>query len=304
MLRVLVSVLAMAPAVGGMQVVGLGPGRTGTDSLKKALEILGFGPCYHMSEVLIELSGISTEGHLELWRDAALRAGGALPHNEGKDLVEALREWNSGVDFPFAMFPDEMLEAFPEAKFVLTVRHGEAWYKSISNTICNHGVAQLQSYFSPLLPFKPFNRMKMLPEAMDAIVRHRFSPSHQTWHSFCEDKAGAIAAYDAWNARVKSLIPPEKLLVFEVGKHGFPELAHFLGKPEPTVPPKGDDNGPQVKMPYPHTNSTNHFQACFGILWGVAILMSGLFLLIVQKLVKTLKGFVRQTSTGVKQKLK
>jgi len=306
---VLVAALATAPAVGGMRVVGLGPGRTGTDSLRRALEILGFGPCYHMSEVFFELpsglpSRISTAGHLELWRDTALRAGGGAgpPRNEGGvDLVEMLQGWDSGVDFPLAAFPEEMLEAFPEAKFVLTVRDGGGWYKSIRNTICHQELLGWYSIVLRLFPFKPYDRVAIYHLTMDAIVRHRFSPSHLTWHSFCQDEAGAVAAYDAWNARVKSLIPKEQLLVFEVGKHGFPELARFLGTPEPTFPSYGKGNGPQVKMPYPRSNSTRQFKIIFWVIEGVPMLAIGLLLLLFLRLAQVLMG-LSKASWVVKQK--
>lgn len=54
-----------------IRVVCLGLSRTGTFSMKTALELLDKGPCYHMSEV------IQTEGHAELWQkvEAAQRAG-------------------------------------------------------------------------------------------------------------------------------------------------------------------------------------------------------------------------------------
>lgn len=58
------------------KVFGLGPGRTGTASLKLALEELGFGPTYHMEEALFEKAGISTEGHFAIWQ----RAGEVCTH--------------------------------------------------------------------------------------------------------------------------------------------------------------------------------------------------------------------------------
>merc|ERR1719223_1747041 len=83
-----------------LKVIGLGPGRTGTESLKAALIELGYGPSYHMKEVIFEDQGISTEGHIPKWKAAA----------EGMpiDWVEMLKEFNSGVDFPLSAFSTEL----------------------------------------------------------------------------------------------------------------------------------------------------------------------------------------------------
>src|SRR5205823_9836295 len=48
-----------------MKVIGVGVGRTGTLSLKAALERVGFGPCFHMRNVL------DHRDRLPLWEAAA-----------------------------------------------------------------------------------------------------------------------------------------------------------------------------------------------------------------------------------------
>ena len=116
--------LALAHATtAAPKVMGLGFGRTGTDSLKKALIELGFGPSYHMLEVLFEEQGITTEGHAALWQAAA--------NGEFVDWATMLKDFNSGGDFPLGAFPEEMFAAFPDAKFVLTIRDSEKWWSSI-----------------------------------------------------------------------------------------------------------------------------------------------------------------------------
>jgi hypothetical protein len=54
------------------RVVGVGVGRTGTSSLKLALETLLGGPCYHMREVIAH-----KPEHVRIWHNAAL---GKMPN--------------------------------------------------------------------------------------------------------------------------------------------------------------------------------------------------------------------------------
>ena len=140
-----------APAAAG-KVFGLGPGRTGTDSLRQAFVDMGLGPAYHMKEVLVEDAGVSTEGHIEAWHKAA----NGVP----VDFSKLLANFNSGCDYPLSAFPEELLSAFPDAKFVLTKRPADKWFKSINATIC-----QFNGDLPPIsilkhIPFGPFPRMK------------------------------------------------------------------------------------------------------------------------------------------------
>jgi len=223
------------------KVFGLGPGRTGTDSLKAALEELGFGPTYHMQEALFEVAGISTAGHLATWK----RAG----DGEQIDWDNFLRDWPSGCDFPLSAFPEELLTAFPAAKFVLTKRPAAEWYRSIANTVCqSHGTTLMDTV--RMIPFFPFNRFAEQIPALDAMIQNKFAPGVaevQSWDDLCKSEIFAVAAYNAWNVRVEALIPNSQLLVFEVGKHGYTELADFLGVEQPS-------------KTYPKLNSAAEFQ--------------------------------------------
>ena len=241
----LLPLLALLPAAGGARhegkVFGLGPGRTGTDSLKLALEALGFGPTYHMKEALFEEAGISTAGHFATWQ----RAG----NGEEVDWEDFLRDWPSGCDYPLSAFPEELLAAFPTAKFVLTTRPAAKWYASIADTICQmHGTWFMSTV--KRLPFFPFSRFLEQTPAIDAITRNKFTPGVdevQTWQDVCGSEELAVSAFEAWNARVKALIPPSQLLVFELGRDGYAELADFLG----AEPPPGAD--------YPRSNASAEF---------------------------------------------
>ena len=104
-----------------LSVIGAGFGRTGTLSLRIALERLGLGPCYHMLEVF------EHPEHIEVWNRAA----------DGREVDwEALfRGYRSAVDWPVCAFYQELASRYPEAKVILTVRDPERWYRSAVDTI-------------------------------------------------------------------------------------------------------------------------------------------------------------------------
>src|SRR5436305_4995689 len=105
-----------------MRIVGAGLGRTGTHSLKLAIERLTGAPCYHMMEVF------GHPEHLPIWRDAAT---GKEP-----DWPQLLEGYEAIVDWPGASFWRDMSEAFPEAVILLSTRaDAETWWKSAHNTI-------------------------------------------------------------------------------------------------------------------------------------------------------------------------
>src|SRR4051812_19647780 len=104
-----------------LKVIGAGLGRTGTMSLKVALEGLGFAKCYHMVEVLAHPE------HVPVW-DAAGRG-------ESVDWEMLFRGYQATVDYPGCNFYQEYLRLYPEAKVILTVRDPERWYDSARQTI-------------------------------------------------------------------------------------------------------------------------------------------------------------------------
>ncbi len=125
-----------------MKVIGAGLPRTGTASLKKALELLGFGPCYHMG-VAMTHSDDRFGQHSEVWGDYA-RARGEKPVP-----VELFDEFGAGVDFPSSAFYKELSSRYPEAKIVLGVRSTpEDWVKSYQTLMSTtSAVARVSSRF-------------------------------------------------------------------------------------------------------------------------------------------------------------
>jgi hypothetical protein len=193
-----------------MHVIGAGLGRTGTYSLKFALNQLGVGPCHHMEEVLHNMSG-----QVPLW-EAAI-AGKA-------DWAEVYAGYSSAVDWPTASFYRELAAVYPDAKFVLSTRSAESWAESFGETIYAvlHGRDQA-----------PPDKRDWL-EMVVGIVAKAGIPLGL-------DRDGLIKAFNAHEAAVKAAIPADRLLVFDV-KQGWAPLCAFLGKPVPAEPfPRTND---------------------------------------------------------------
>lgn len=187
-----------------LEVIGAGFGRTGTMSLKLALEQLGVGPCYHMVEVLGDQAT-----RVPQWNAAA--AGEA-------DYPKIFAGYASAVDWPVAAFWREVSEVFPNAKVILSTRGVDSWYASFSETI----LAVLTAPDRWPEPARPWLEM------VSKVVIER-SLGGRT------DRDGVIAAFEAHEAAVKASVPPERLLVFSA-KDGWEPLCAFLGKPVPAGP--------------------------------------------------------------------
>ena len=200
-----------------MKVIGAGFGRTGTWSLKAALEELGFGPCYHMTEVFAH------PGHADFWLSAWRK--------EPVDWEGVLGGYEATVDWPACTFYEELMQRHPEAKVLLSVRDPEPWYESTRTTIYElsmvldgSAIARLIFGLSSLLIFGGFagGRSSLVN---DIIWQGTFDGRF-------EDKAYAIEVYERHNDEVRRRVPAGRLLVYQV-KEGWGPLCEFLGVPEP-----------------------------------------------------------------------
>jgi hypothetical protein len=189
-----------------LQVIGAGFGRTGTNSLKLALEQLGFAPCHHMFEVR------ENPAQLPFWEAAAR---GELP-----DWDEVFAGYAAQVDWPGARYWRELAEHFPDAKVILSVRPADEWFDSLQATI------------------GPFLRE---PSAHDDPDRHAQALmvheliGRQIFDDRVDDRAHAIRVFRDHIAEVQRTIPPERLLTYEVSE-GWEPLCRFLGVPVPEAP--------------------------------------------------------------------
>jgi hypothetical protein len=203
-----------------VKVIGAGFGRTGTTSLKAALEELGFGPCYHMTEVFAHPE------HADFWISAWRK--------EPADWEGVLGGYEATVDWPACTFYEDLMERHPEAKVLLSVRDPERWYQSTSSTIYELSMLIEKSTVSRWI----FGLMSLL--IFGGFTGRRSSLANEiiwqgTFEGRFEDKGYAIEVFERHNEEVKRRVPPERLLVYEV-KQGWGPLCEFLGVPEPEEP--------------------------------------------------------------------
>ena len=213
-----------------LKVIGAGFGRTGTLSLKLALEELGLGPCYHMIEVNAHRE------HDALWL--------ALARGEASDWRPMLQGYASTVDWPTTYVWKELAAANPQAKIILTLRDPDAWYASAAATI-----------FARMIEFETLRAeaLRSDPAAVDEARRRHMEMINtlivENTFGGSLDKDNAIAVFNAHNEEVRRSVPREKLLVYKSGD-GWEPLCAFLDMPVPSAP-------------YPKVNTTEDFASHF-----------------------------------------
>ena len=186
----------------GLQVVGAGLPRTGTKSLRCALETLLGGPCYHMHEVFDNLD------HVPFWRRAV--AG------QRSEWPGVLAGYVATVDWPGSAFWGELSEANPDAVVLLSRRQSaDAWWRSIDGSIL--GAA----------------RTEQPPEQVEwgRLFRELLSRLTPDWN----DPHAMMAAYERHNDEVRSAVPADRLLEW-TPEDGWRHLCRGLGRPVPSEP--------------------------------------------------------------------
>lgn len=211
-----------------LKIIGAGYGRTGTMSTYTALRQLGF-PCYHMIEVLQNKANV---GHLDFWREVA-----HMPPGTQADWERVFANYTASVDNPASCVWRELIEAYPEAKVVLTLhpRGAEAWYDSTIDTIY---FTESMWQFRVLRIATRFGR-----KFGDMSHRLIWQRAHR---GTMNDRAAAIAEYHRHVQEVEAAVPPERLLVFSVDQ-GWEPLCAFLGVPAPDTPFPNVNDRQQIK---------------------------------------------------------
>ncbi|MEM7029333.1 MAG: sulfotransferase family protein [Chloroflexota bacterium] len=181
-----------------LKVIGAGLGRTGTTSLKLALERLFGAPCYHMSDLF------QHREHVPIWHQAAL---GQTP-----DWSALFAGCAAAVDWPASAFWRELTASYPEAVVVLSLRDSESWWQSANRTI-----------FPKILQADGDWRLMM-----DALFDGRFTSS-------LKDKAACIAAYEQHIAEVRKSVPANRLVEWQASD-GWESLCAALNVPIPDEP--------------------------------------------------------------------
>ncbi|MES2144027.1 MAG: sulfotransferase family protein [Pseudomonadota bacterium] len=183
-----------------LDVIGSGFGRTGTKSLKAALERLGYGKCHHMHEI------VENPGQVAYWQ--RLAAG------ESVDWNAVFAGYRSQVDWPGAHVWRELSIAFPDAKVVHTVRPEEKWWASFDKTI-----GKLMARYEGL-PLPPHIR--------DILVAWNDLVGQGTFGGVLDNKDNGLAAFRRRTEDVRAALPADRLLVFDVSE-GWEPLCAFLG---------------------------------------------------------------------------
>ena len=183
-----------------LSIIGAGLPRTGTSSLKLALEYLGLGPCFHMREV------ITHPERAQYFSDAA----------DGKPVNwdKAFEGYRSTTDAPACHFYKQLMVAYPKANVILSVRDFEGWFSSTQETILQPFVMKMHVAMNTL------EMCNKIGWGTDPKLR---------------DKDYMLARFNRHNDEVKASVPREKLLVFEA-KQGWEPLCKFLGVPVPDTP--------------------------------------------------------------------
>ncbi len=190
-----------------LQVIGAGFGRTGTLSMKAALEQLGYDKCHHMLEVF------ASDEQLEMWH--------RISQGETPDWETVFEGFEASVDFPSSAYWRELAAHYPDAKIILTTRSFESWYASAYETIWP--VSRDIPGWLTLVP--KVRKIKQM--TFGAIWDRLFAGG-------LEDKDAARRVFEQHEADVKAAFSEDRLLVFHP-KEGWDPLCTFLGKPVPAT---------------------------------------------------------------------
>ena len=215
-----------------LKVIGAGFGRTGTTSLKAALELLGYEKCHHMTEVI--------QGDKELHWHKKLQG-------EAISWEEIFNGYQAAVDWPAAAWWKELTEYYPDARVILTVRDADRWYDSITTTIypLAHLMPQWLGWVSPRL--RGFLKIA------------RIIPWKITFNGRIEDAEYAKQVFNAHNTTVQATIAPERLLIYEISQ-GWEPLCKFLNVPIP------------ADTPFPRANEGKQFKKAIGAMKLIRLL--------------------------------
>ncbi|MFG2577454.1 sulfotransferase family protein [Streptomyces sp. NPDC048481] len=186
-----------------LKLINAGLGRTGTTSLKAALDRLGLGPSFHMFDI------VGDAERLRQWERIVC-------DGERPDWAAAFDGYRSAVDGPCALYYRQISEAFPDAKVLLTVRDADSWYRSTHDTLYQFA---LRSAANPPEPGSAQARLFRITGTMvwDGLFGGRFS-----------DKDHAVEVYHRHNEEVVRVMGADNVLVYDV-REGWEPLCAFLG---------------------------------------------------------------------------
>jgi hypothetical protein len=197
-----------------MKAIGAGFGRTGTSSLQAALEELLGGKCYHMKDIMTQPS------QLKAWHEFAVGKTSKM------DWERLFTGYVASVDCPACIYYKEIMEVFPEAKIILTVRDSQSWWKSFNRLMSLVNKVRLLSFFIP--------KLRKLSQFADKIIIANVFGGRM-------EKENCINIFERHNQEVRELVPKDRLLEYDIAQ-GWKPLCEFLGVAVP-------------KKPFPHLNA-------------------------------------------------
>jgi hypothetical protein len=185
-----------------ISVIGAGFGRTGTLSLKSALETLGYNKCHHMIEV------INNPGEAERWMHAI--------DAKTVDWEKLLGGYEATVDWPACHFYKSLADYYPGAKVLLSVRDPKDWFESMSATT----LRVIRKRMASADQARNLGSELVVKAAFDGKI---------------DDVEHAIKIFNQHTKEVVDSIDPARLLIFDV-RQGWDPLCRFLEKPVPKTP--------------------------------------------------------------------
>ena len=244
-----------------LKVIGAGLGRTGTSSLKLALEELGY-KTYHMDELALS-------GHAPVWANYARLVLGGDGHSFGasdeevalrrKETIDVMANagYNATTDFPACLIFEELMDTYPDARVILSVRSsGQVWAESVRKTIARSWPTLSKrpwGWFPQLQPWQD-----LMPFIWTSIGVLPLNPLPMPTDTLEVDLLAK--AHDRWAERVRSVVPPERLLV-HTSSDGYGPLCSFLGV--------SDGNCPSEE--YPHSNEAEEMVRTFNAMDMMAL---------------------------------
>jgi len=227
-----------------MKVICAGWGRTGTRSLKYALEYLTSRPSYHMQNILLNKNDAT------LWHDLIFNN-----YNNNRFNWETIfKGYGACLDFPSCNYYKELMEFYPDAKVILTIRDDENWIKSW-NVLNNQVLNSFTFKFLAKIPYTSFKLQKDIHNKMILGEGGAFKGD-------VTDKA-IKQRFNEWNQSVIDYVPKDRLLIYEV-KDGWKPICNFLDKPIPDIP-----------FPYKNkTKNMGHMSRFINMIFIIIIIIS------------------------------
>lgn len=211
-----------------LKVIGGGGPRTGTATLKVALETLGFGKCYHMEGIF------NKPDDAKHWVD--------LFEKGSTDMDTLFEGYQSIVDFPGCLMYKTLLEKYPDAKVVLTLRDAEDWYESAANTVYAVTPKTFRQKFNILKKVVISSRFRKMAKVFRLVEKYLWNTHYEGQF---QNREKTIQKYNDFNEEIRNFVPKGQLLEMDI-KEGWGPLCAFLDVPIPDVD-------------FPHKNKRKEF---------------------------------------------